>query len=204
MLIFKIRSSSARSYHKNKSARFSGEVFGVSGSVGTLPGRSTRGLGLGIKNGSNVEHCRYGPGHVGFGHQTPKFWLESWCGVLCGFFFCCFWRKFKRSPNIHWKSPPQYSPGNLFGKFPLRFPREARDLIFKIRSYSARSDLKNKQKNCRKCLIFKIRSYSARSDLKNKIPRFSGFCRGLSWELSEFSLPKQYSWNSAPAVSLFL
>ena len=53
-------------------------------------------------------------------------------------------------------------------------PREARDLIFKIRSYSARSDLKNKQKTAEKYLIFKIRSYSARSDLKNKIPRFSG------------------------------
>ena len=53
-------------------------------------------------------------------------------------------------------------------------PREARDLIFKIRSYSARSDLKNKRKNCRKYLNFKIRSYSARSDLKNEIPRFSG------------------------------
>ena len=60
----------------------------------------------------------------------------------------------------------------LFGR--NAFPREARDLIFKIRSCAVRSDLKNKHKVCRKCLIFKIRSYSARSDLKNKIPRFSG------------------------------
>ena len=49
-----------------------------------------------------------------------------------------------------------------------------RNFILKIRSYSARSDLKNKQKTCRKYLIFRIRSYSARSDLKIKIPRFSG------------------------------
>ena len=53
-------------------------------------------------------------------------------------------------------------------------PREARDLISKIRSCTVRSDLKNKQENCRKCLIFKIRSYSARSDLRKWIPRFSG------------------------------
>ena len=55
------------------------------------------------------------------------------------------------------------------------FPREASDLIFKIRSCAVRSDLKNKVFFFSDfVLIFKIRSYSARSDLKNKIARFSG------------------------------
>ena len=34
-------------------------------------------------------------------------------------------------------------------------PREARDLIFKIRSYSARSDLKNKQKTAENTLFLR-------------------------------------------------
>ena len=37
----------------------------------------------------------------------------------------------------------------------LTTPREARDLIFKIRSYSARSDLKNKQKTTENTLILR-------------------------------------------------
>ena len=53
-------------------------------------------------------------------------------------------------------------------------PREASTLVFKIRSCTVRSDLKNKSEISRRCLIFKIRSYSARSDLKNKSARFSG------------------------------
>ena len=59
-------------------------------------------------------------------------------------------------------------------QFGVHLPREASDLIFKIRSCTVRSDLKNKVFSA-VFLIFKIRSYSARSDLKNKIARFSGY-----------------------------
>ena len=52
-------------------------------------------------------------------------------------------------------------------------PREARDLIFKIRSCTVRSDLKRRY-FLQFLIIFKIRSCTVRSDLKNKIPRFSG------------------------------
>ena len=53
-------------------------------------------------------------------------------------------------------------------------PREASTLIFKIRSCTVRTDLKNKAFSAAFVLIFKIRSYSARSALKNKSARFSG------------------------------
>ena len=38
---------------------------------------------------------------------------------------------------------------------PVAVPREARDLIFKIRSYSARSDLKNKVFSAVFCLFLR-------------------------------------------------
>ena len=47
-------------------------------------------------------------------------------------------------------------------------PREASTLILKIRSWTVRSDLKNKAFSADFVFIFEIRSSSARSDLKNK------------------------------------
>ena len=54
-------------------------------------------------------------------------------------------------------------------------PREASDLIFKIRSCAVRSDLKHK-KNAEKTLFLRsdLTVQESRSDLKNKIARFSG------------------------------
>ena len=53
-------------------------------------------------------------------------------------------------------------------------PREASTLIFKIRSCSVITDLQSKPFSADFAFLFKIRSYRARSDLKNKIARFSG------------------------------
>ena len=58
-------------------------------------------------------------------------------------------------------------------------PREASDLISKIRSCTVRSDLRNKVFFCNVLLISKIRSYSGRSDLRNKIARFSGYMENI-------------------------
>ena len=62
----------------------------------------------------------------------------------------------------------------------VHLPREASDLIFKIRSCTVRTDLKNEAFSADFVLIFKIRSYTARSDLENKITRFSGYWKILS------------------------
>ena len=84
-------------------------------------------------------------------------------------------------------------PPVRLSKMPL--PREASDLIFKIRSCTVRSDLKNKVFFSAIFVhIFKIRSCTVRSDLRNKIARFSGYlqrsvkyCRlGLEPQIEHF------------------
>ena len=65
--------------------------------------------------------------------------------------------------------------------FTERRQREASTLIFKIRSCTATSDLKNKAFSVLNFAYFlKIRSSSARSDLINKSARFSGRRQGIS------------------------
>ena len=83
-----------------------------------------------------------------------------------------------------------------------QIPRQASTLIFKIRSCTVRSDLKNKAFSADFVPAFKIRSDSARSDLQNKSARFSGLescLRKIPAPIEiKSALPPQKTQNTPP------